>query len=95
MKAPDPAALRRSVASSIAIETGESPEAIERCLAQSVLVMPGQNLVRCPACDFILYWRADKSLECRGMTSCQFYGRVFRGSQALVLFTLESKEKAE
>lgn len=91
MLPPDPAALRRSVASSIAVETGAQQEEIERRLEQSILVMPGQARVRCPACGFTMRWLEDRRLQCAGLTSCRFYRSTFVASGALMLFELETK----
>lgn len=91
MLPPDPAALLRSVASSIAVETGEALEQIERRLEQSIMVLPGQARVRCPACEFTMRWLEDRRLQCVGLTSCRLYHRTFVASGALMLFELEAR----
>lgn len=91
MLPPDPAALRRSVASSIAVETGEEAEGIELRLKQSIMVLPGQARVRCPGCEFTMRWLEDRRLQCAGLTSCHFYRRTFVASGALMLFELEPR----
>ena len=92
MQPPDPAVLRRSVASSVAVETGQDIEVIERQLERSILVMPGQARVRCPACGFTMRWEEDRRLRCVGLTSCRVYLRTFVASGALMLFELEEKK---